>query len=246
MIHSESETERYYPQRWYPTWIRFAHRARYSWAAGFVNGLRVLDAACGTGYGSVILREAGAGYVEGVDLSADGIREAQRNCGRRDITFRQGSVLALDNPNDSFDVVISFETIEHVGDDAQYVREMRRVLRPGGIFLCSTPNRRVTNPGTSIREKPYNPNHVREYGAGELSTVLKKEFGDIVVLGQKMWSVAYLTGLGGLAGLLRPMAAVRVHQTRKMLRSIIDKPDEYAPLGIPAGFEPETLVAKCL
>jgi len=235
---------RFYPNRWYPSWIRYGHETRYEWAATMVAGGRVLDGACGTGYGTSLLRRAGADHVDGVDLSRESIEEARLLFGGPGIAFRLADLLDLRVAGQSFDVVVSFESIEHVVDDSRYVAEMRRVLKPGGVFLCSTPNRTVTNPGTTIDVRPYNPYHVREYTAQELRMRLKADFDNVSLLGQMQWSSNYCKRLAALAQWSR-MAPVRLHQTRKMLRSPFDRKEAFVPAAISQGCEPEGLVAVC-
>ncbi|HVR46039.1 MAG TPA: class I SAM-dependent methyltransferase [Candidatus Binatia bacterium] len=209
-----------------------------------VRGCRVLDGACGTGYGTSLLRRAGADYVEGVDLSEESINEAESLYRDPGIRFRRGDLLSLEVPDASFDVIVSFESIEHVNDDAQYAREMRRALKPGGVFLCSTPNRTVTNPGTEISARPYNPYHVREYTGAELRQKLALSFGNVTMLGQMPWSQQYCAFLAAVAR-ASPMLAVRMHQTRKALRSPFDRKAGFFPATPPARSEPEGLVAIC-
>lgn len=236
---------RYYPDRWYPTWIRFAHEARYEWASEMVAGQRILDGACGTGYGTSLLHRAGAASAEGVDLSKESVAEAASLYYAPGLSFREADLTSLDVPNESFDVIVSFESIEHVDDDARYVAEMRRALRRGGTFLCSTPNRTVTNPATTIGQKPYNPFHLREYTAGELRSRLAAEFDSVSLLGQMPWPNSYCLFLARLATLTSPITAVRAHQAHKLLRSPFDRKDHFAPIAISHDTEPETLIAVC-
>lgn len=235
---------RYYPNRWYPTWIRHAHEARYEWACSMVEGLRVLDGACGTGYGSSRLLAAGAASVDGVDLSAESVAEATQLYAAPKLTFRESDLCQLDAENESYDLIVSFESIEHVEDDARYVSEMRRVLRLGGTFLCSTPNRTVTNPRTTIGRKPYNPFHIREYTVGELRERLSSRFENVTVLGQMSWSEAHCARLD-LAAQRSTMLAVRLHQITKALRVPFDRRAHFMPAEIQPGTQPEGLVAIC-
>jgi len=209
------------------------------------QGLRVLDAACGSGYGTAQLVGAGgAASGIGVDLSQESIDAARARYGGTGAEFRQADILNLDFPDGAFDFIASFETIEHISDDSAYVSEMRRVLRPGGLLLCSTPNRLVTNPGTTISEPPYNPYHVREYTKEELHAKLSARFHSISMLGQMTWSESYCLMLARAASFSR-MLAVRVHQVRKVLRSPFDRIDDFRPQQLTAGREPETLIAMC-
>ncbi len=137
-----------------------AHYNRYRWAAANVSG-RVLDAACGTGYGTRILSSR-AIAVSGVDYHEAAIKVARETVPG---TFVVGRLPDLPWPNEDFDAVVSFETIEHIADDVGFLREIRRVLVPGGKLLLSTPNREREG------AEP-NPWHVREYALAELRGLL--------------------------------------------------------------------------
>ncbi len=71
-------------------------------------------------------------------------------------------------------LVVSFETIEHLRDDRSFLEEMSRILAVDGTFICSTPNRRLFNPGGSLADPPYNPHHVREYDHEEFKELLTR------------------------------------------------------------------------
>jgi SAM-dependent methyltransferase len=140
------------------------HLARYEWAAQRVGGC-ILDIACGTAYGTALLARAGA--VTGLDCDAPTIDEArQRVPGAR---FVLADVPPVPLPDDAFDWIVSFETIEHLTDDKRFLAELRRVLTPGGHLLLSTPNRAVTSPNDLT---PKNPYHVREYLLPELQALM--------------------------------------------------------------------------
>ncbi|MBB6693122.1 methyltransferase domain-containing protein [Cohnella xylanilytica] len=143
------------------------HVYRYRLAQPYCVGKRVLDAASGSGFGTRMLKDAGAAEVEGVDIDAESVRLANRDYAAPGISFRVGDVLRLPFPNESFDVVVTFETIEHVPDGAQWLREAARVLKPGGRLIVSTPNREVTNPGVPFGGKVFNPYHCFEYSLNE-------------------------------------------------------------------------------
>lgn len=236
-------THRYSSEQWCPSWIRLSHTKRYEWAALMATGRRVLDAACGTGYGSRVLRAAGASYVEGVDLSEESIDEARRLHSNQGISFRRCSILDL-TTDAPFDLIVSFETVEHIPDDRAYAARMRALLKPGGVFLCSTPNRLVTNPGTTIMHAPYNTYHVREYAASELRRLLLGSFDSVELLGQQGWSPEYIGILARLpaCGIRLP---VRLHQLAKLGRALFDRPERYEPQSLRPQSEPETLIACC-
>ena len=158
------------------------HRSRYRFAAQYVNGRTVLDVACGDGWGGPILIDAGAGSLLGIDASEDAIRAAQRQLlpGYR---VELADATRLPIPDRSFDVIVSFETIEHLDRPERFLDEARRVLRDDGVLLLSTPNADHTKPVDGV---PRNPFHIREYTAPELARMLSDRFSSISVLGQRV------------------------------------------------------------
>lgn len=140
-------------------------------AASLAAGKRVLDAASGEGYGSFLLARDAASVV-GVDVSADAIVHAQQRYARSNLRFEAASVTALPQPDASIDLVVSFETIEHLTAQAPMLAEFRRVLAPGGVLLISSPNRSVYNEGGGID----NHFHVRELDRAELAALLAPAF----------------------------------------------------------------------
>jgi O-antigen biosynthesis protein len=160
------------------------HLARYALATRYTTGKHVLDAACGAGYGSLMMLQAGARSVVGVDISEECIRNAKRAYSREDIDFITCDILKLDAADASFDVIVSFETIEHIADGAAWIRETARLLKDGGLFIVSTPNRYVTNPGTYFGEPPLNPHHRFEYSTDEFIGELLQCYDLVEMYGQ--------------------------------------------------------------
>ena len=116
------------------------HVYRYRFALPYCQGLEVLDVACGEGYGCASLRTGGARRVLGVDLSADACSHARARYGVEAVAA-PGDATTL--PAASLDVVVSFETIEHIPSPEAFVRECARLLRPGGRLVISSPNREL-------------------------------------------------------------------------------------------------------
>jgi SAM-dependent methyltransferase len=150
------------------------HRSRYRFAGALFSepGQRVLDVACGTGFGLAMLRQAGAGAI-GIDYSAETLRHQAG--------VVQADAARLPVQSDAFDLVVSFETIEHVPNAAALVQEIRRVLKPGGRLILSTPNRAFGPPELHTG----NPFHVQEFTADELRDLLGKSFADVTLYGQR-------------------------------------------------------------
>lgn len=233
--------ERLEARGWTPPWLRHQHEARYDWAREYCRDEVVLDAACGTGYGSMRLA-AVAKRVVSVDISVDAVAEA-RGAGP-DMKAILGDASRLPFHDASFGVFVSFETIEHVFNDAAYVREARRVVRHGGSFLCSTPNRLLVNPGNTIVDRPFNPYHVREYSSAELEAVLRSAFNNVEVLGQSRFTARYARALGAV-GRQWKMAGVRMHQLRKLAGVPFERRSRHEPYRPALHEEPEVLVAIC-
>lgn len=154
------------------------HRARYRWAARLAAGKDVLDAACGVGYGIEILA-AEAKAVTGVDIDPEAVAEAERRHGASAAAVLRGDLLELPFEAESFDVVICFEAIEHVEDHERALAELRRVLRPDGVLVISTPN-----PAAYLEGNEY---HVREFSPPELATAVGKHFANVALHRQDAW-----------------------------------------------------------
>ena len=158
------------------------HAARYLFAAPQVADCRVLDIACGTGYGLPVLRER-ARLVVGVDIDFSAAQKA-----RAEIDSKRAVIIVSDGcqlpfADGSFDAITSFETLEHLEARTQFLTELRRVLTPNGLCIISTPNANYTQP---FNGKPKNPHHVFEYTPSELITELGNHFSNIELLGQAL------------------------------------------------------------
>jgi O-antigen biosynthesis protein len=172
--------------------IRLEHYHRYAVLQELVAGKDVLDVACGEGYGSKILAEC-ARSVTGVDISEEAVQYASVIYPKSNLTFRTGSVTALDFSDNSFDVVVSFETIEHLLEQAQMLAEIRRVLRPDGYLVISSPNR----PVYSEESGEHNEFHVKELDFNELDKLLSAQFPSIQYYGQRMLMGSVIQPLAG-------------------------------------------------
>ncbi len=161
--------ERFLPEVRGAIW--YEHWHRYAVVAPLAAGKRVLDAASGEGYGSFLLARAAASVV-GMDVSATAIAHAQQRYVQSNLTFVAASVTALPLPDASIDLVVSFETIEHLTEQASMLAEFRRVLSADGVLVISSPNRPVYNEGGGID----NHFHVRELDRDELAALLTQHF----------------------------------------------------------------------
>ncbi|MSQ23070.1 MAG: class I SAM-dependent methyltransferase [Chloroflexi bacterium] len=200
------ESEWLVPERAEPDSVA-EHMARYRFAHPLVRDRVVLDCACGSGYGSAFLAED-ATQVIGLDISPGALAEARERRPPHPSWAVQGDLLALPFLDQTFDLIISFETLEHVGDQVQALHELSRVLRrDGGVLVLSAPNR-------AIYREAYgrvNPYHVSEPTLAELEALLAGEFPVYRILGQR-WSQGVLIGtnddLPRLAPLPSPSTAV--------------------------------------
>lgn len=173
------------------TLIAAEHRGRYWWASQIVDGKKVLDAGCGTGYGMVTLGASGAADVTGVDIDPDAVAEAGRRYGDPNAVL-QGDLRDLPFPGDSFDVVVCWETIEHIEGGDQALDEIHRVLRQDGVLLVSSPNPDVYPPG--------NEHHVHEYRPAELAAMVGERFAAVASYRQHSWLASVIESTDSVSG----------------------------------------------
>jgi len=151
--------------------IEYEHLHRYCFARLFCRGKEVVDVAAGEGYGSALLAQV-ANRVIGVEIAADAVAHAISAYGRSNLSFIRGDVRHLPLQSNTADVVVSFETIEHLYDQQLFLAEIRRVLRPGGVLVISSPDSEVY----SYTGSPVNPFHIRELTRDEFKAILRSVF----------------------------------------------------------------------
>lgn len=150
------------------------HLRRYEFAARYVAGRHVVDAACGTGYGSSLLSTQGAAAsVTGIDIDPRATDYATRRFGSPNTRFFCASATATGLPANSSDVGVSFETVEHIRDAHGLINEFARILKPGATLVLSTPN----NAGLT-------KHHVHTFTQQSLGELLSTRFTDIQWHGQ--------------------------------------------------------------
>jgi SAM-dependent methyltransferase len=171
--------ERFDPSDAAGTLIDSEHRARYHFGAQVVAGKAVLDASCGVGYGIEILSRAGAAAVTGVDLDPEAISEARSRFGKYAAALVEADLRELPLEDDSFDVVVSFETIEHMEEPERGLAELRRVLRPDGVLVISSPNPDAYVGG--------NEHHIHEFRPEELEKAVGRLFKNVASFRQDAW-----------------------------------------------------------
>jgi SAM-dependent methyltransferase len=154
-------------------WLERVHRARYEFAARFASGKRILDIASGSGYGSFLLACANAASVTGVDLLRENVAFARRSFQDERLSFEQGDITSWGETG-AYDLVVCFETIEHIPDYQNALTNCRRLLKAGGNLIISSPNRVLSSPRVRfVTGKPENRFHVREFTPSELCLVLE-------------------------------------------------------------------------
>jgi len=191
--------ERFTPECVREIWLEHWHR--YAFALPFARGRRVLDAACGEGYGAALLARGGAAAVTAVDVSSEALAHARARYGHLpNLAFEQADVADLSRfPTAAFDLVVSFETLEHVEAQDAMLEGFRRLLAPGGLLLVSTPDRRQYSDLTGYR----NEFHVRELYRDEFEALLGRHFGAHRLFGQKVLFQSVLRDLGAPASRVR-------------------------------------------
>jgi len=165
--------------------VIYEHYHRYLFATVLVAGKRVLDLGSGEGYGAALLA-ANAASVLGIDIDEQAVLHSQLRYPLQNLQFRCGDILDLSAfPDASFDAVVCFEAIEHVDDHQRVLTAVTRVLVPGGLFVVSTPDRRIY----SEEHGNDNPFHVHELSRDEFETLLTTHFAH-----HRMWAEGTITG----------------------------------------------------
>lgn len=152
------------------------HLHRYIFASSFCEGKTVLDIASGEGYGTNLLASVSA-KVYGVDIDNNAIVEASRKYKKQNIQFLQGGVTSIPLAQECVDVIVSFETIEHLLEHEAMISEFRRVLRKDGLLIISTPAKEFYN-----KENKF---HLKELTSSEFYELLGNFFKNVQFYHQK-------------------------------------------------------------
>lgn len=175
--------ERIIPKLLKPTnGMLLEHIARYYFATPYIRG-RVLDIACGTGYGCHMVakeRKREVTEIVGVDVDQEAVSYANVEYNHQKVTYRQGNAVDPDLPEElgMFDTILSFETIEHVEDDQLFMDNLYRMLKPGGILVLSSPFGRGRGKPTS------EPFHVHQLTPEEFSALFDR-FSEVEIYYQR-------------------------------------------------------------
>ncbi len=163
--------------------MNYEHLHRYAYAAEFVQNRRVLDLACGEGYGSYLLARTAAKVV-GIDIDRQAIKHARNKYLKSNLDFKVGSITDIPiEGNDVFDAIVCFEALEHVEEHENLLKEVKRLLTPAGLFIVSTPNKRTYSDETQLS----NPFHLHELYFDEFKELLGSHFKWVNVLGQRIY-----------------------------------------------------------
>ena len=141
---------------------------------------KILDMACGNGYGTYVLSGAVKETVIGGDIEAETIHQCKKEFSLNNLKYEVLDATKLPFENETFDVVVSFETIEHTTQFDKLLSEYKRVLKQNGTLFVSTPNKLLSSPDGIIK----NPFHTQEWSLQELDPILKKHFGKSELFGQ--------------------------------------------------------------
>jgi len=175
---SDGVDERMVPSKHKGSSIYGEHIARYEAAQDIVKDKIVLDIACGSGYGTSLLSKY-AKRITGVDISNDAVNFANKEYCGDNIIFKKSNGKTIPFEDDSFDVVTSFETIEHINEYEFFMAEIKRVLKPNGLFILSTPNKLEFSQGNHF--------HVHEFIHDELVGLVKKYYSELKPFYQSTW-----------------------------------------------------------
>lgn len=156
-----------------PESLEKEHLERYQFACQYARKKSVLDIACGVGYGAPMLIGAGALSYEGVDINRGNIEYAKQRYSSDRARFSAGDICTFSSEK-TYDLIICFETIEHVKDYRAALKNLYNLLNQSGLLLISSPNRQLTSPSAfSLDDQPENKFHCQEFSPEELLAELR-------------------------------------------------------------------------
>lgn len=171
--------------------IEAEHVHRYTIISSCLKNMKVLDAGCGTGYGSLLMSQF-AKSVTGIDISNESVEWCEQNyASQKNLSFVQGSLEKLPFGNEEFDCIVSLEVIEHVDENIQqmFLKEAKRVLKPDGVLIMSTPNKAIYTDKSGY----HNPYHIREFYPDEFKGFLYQEFNTLKLYNQSLYMVSNIS-----------------------------------------------------
>ncbi len=191
-------------------WYR-RHLVVYEWIAARTLGKRVVDMACGEGYGSEVLSR-GAASVVGVDANQEAHEHARLRYVRQNLRFERDLVETF---REECDAVVFLQTVEHVRNPGEILEHFRSMLAPGGVAYVSTPNLLTLAPPGA--DKSENPWHVKEYRASEFRELCEGCFGQV-----ELWGLFHARKLALHAAALR-LGWDRIHRALGITRAFYDR-----------------------
>ncbi len=206
--------------------IQYEHLHRYAFAARLVKGRKVLDLACGEGYGTYMLARE-AEYVAGLDIDEQTVLHAGSRYLRDNLEFMQGSMLDIPiEGNRQFDVIVCFEGLEHIAEHDRLLSEVKRLLKDDGLFVVSTPNKAVYTDAPDY----HNPFHVKELYVDEFKSLLGRYFTNMLLFGQRVYAGSNLW-------------SIHKHSSRGFTEAVVKKGDREFYLAERDQKEPVYLIA---
>lgn len=182
------------------------HMARYHSTFPFVRGKKVLDAGNGIGYGAALMKvRGGAAEVTGIDIDQDSIQQAEETFGHLGVNYQVHDCEKIDQLPGPFDVIVSFENIEHLSHPELFLAGAAKSLSSDGCLIISTPDRSFSPP--FVDGKPTNPYHVTEWYAEEFKAMLEENFSNVSFMcqveshGATRWKKSHQALKDNLAGL---------------------------------------------
>jgi O-antigen biosynthesis protein len=169
--------------------LAYEHLHRYQFALRWASGRRVLDVASGSGYGAALLA-AVSHHVWALDIDGPAVAHARNEFAAANLCFIHADAGCLPFPAASMDLIVAFEVIEHLPDQERLVRELARVLKPGGVVLISTPDKAVY----SDARQYVNPFHIREFYRDEFLALLRRQFRFVELMQQRVRAGSLITG----------------------------------------------------
>ncbi|MBX3083807.1 MAG: methyltransferase domain-containing protein [Anaerolineae bacterium] len=207
------------------------HIHRYHWAQTFVANKRVLDIASGEGYGSALLAQT-AQHVTSVDLDIAALKHAHASYQRPNLTFIQADAEHFALAPHSIDVVVCFETLEHLNAHDSLLTALKTALTEDGVLLISTPNKQVYTDDVDF----HNPHHVRELYHDQFETLLKHHFAQVNIFGQAVIFGSVLS---------HNQDGIFLHQAQQLETNIFEQTDEHHITLTDSKLAPRYFVACC-
>lgn len=226
------------------------HAARYEFASKYIKSKKILDIACGSGYGSEILSKNGAGHITGCDISEESIEYAKKHYQKNNIKFVSGDITKLNFKDEEFDCIVSFETLEHAKDQEAVLSELKRVLKKDGILIISTPN----SESRTSDEEDVNEFHEKELSVQEFKKLLREYFPKFDLFSQRLITeiskskkfVRNLILKGVKLDTKRIYTKIFPQKFYSSVHSVIDDTDgSYQPIPYQSSQKPRILIGVC-